>query len=86
MGASKVARDITAWKQQEAALKLANADLQQFAYAASHDLQEPLRTVTAYSQLLLEKNLGEPFGDRRKEFVRYIVEASLLACTICCAT
>jgi PAS domain S-box-containing protein len=75
VGASKVVRDITAWKQQEAALKHANADLQQFAYAASHDLQEPLRTVTAYTQLL-ELNLSEQIGDRGREFVRYIVEAS----------
>jgi PAS domain S-box-containing protein len=75
VGASKVVRDITAWKEQEAALKHANADLQQFAYAASHDLQEPLRTVTAYTQLL-ELNLSEQIGDRGREFVRYIVEAS----------
>lgn len=75
VGASKVARDITAWKQQEAALRQANADLQQFAYSASHDLQEPLRTVTAYTQLL-EMQVGGEIGDRGREFVRHIVEAS----------
>ena len=75
VGASKVVRDITAWKQQEAALKQANEDLQQFAYAASHDLQEPLRTVTAYTQLL-EMSLGEQIGDRGKVFVHFISEAS----------
>jgi PAS domain S-box-containing protein len=75
VGASKVARDITAWKHQEAALKQANADLQQFAYSASHDLQEPLRTVTAYTQLL-ELNAGDQIGERGKEFVHHIVEAA----------
>jgi PAS domain S-box-containing protein len=52
VGASKVARDITDRVRQEAALKQANADLHQFAYSASHDLQEPLRILTAYSLLL----------------------------------
>jgi PAS domain S-box-containing protein len=76
VGASKVARDITDRVRQEAALKRANADLQQFAYSASHDLQEPLRSLTAYSQLL-EKDFGQKLGDLGKEFIRYIIEASV---------
>ncbi len=76
VGASKVARDITASVRQEAALKQANADLQQFAYSASHDLKEPLRTLTAYSQLL-ERNFGGILGDLGNEFVRHIVDASM---------
>jgi PAS domain S-box-containing protein len=44
--------DITERKQAESALQRSNESLQQFAYAASHDLQEPLRTVSAFTQLL----------------------------------
>ncbi|MFT7623458.1 MAG: PAS domain S-box-containing protein [Myxococcota bacterium] len=42
------ARDITEYKRNQEALALANEELRQFAYAASHDLQEPLRTITGY--------------------------------------
>ena len=42
--------DITSRKRAETALREANQDLQHFAYAASHDLQEPLRMVTSYTQ------------------------------------
>jgi PAS domain S-box-containing protein len=77
VGASKVARDITKQVRQEAALKQANTDLQQFAYSASHDLQEPLRMVTAYSQLL-QKDFDGKLGDLGDECIRRIVEGSTL--------
>jgi light-regulated signal transduction histidine kinase (bacteriophytochrome) len=51
----------------------AKAELQQFIYAASHDLQEPLRAVVAYSQLL-ERHLA---GDETaREYLSYIVGAA----------
>lgn len=62
-GASTIARDITYKKQVEAELRhyaeelaLSNEELYVFSYAASHDLQEPLRTIQSFIQLLNEKH------------------------------
>ncbi len=76
IGASKVARDITDRVRQEAALREANADLQQFAYSASHDPQEPLRMVATYSELLRKEFTGKlgPFGE---EYIGYILQGVL---------
>ncbi len=52
-------RDVTDRKMMEEELRRVNRDLEQFAYSASHDLKEPLRTVKIYSELL-----GERYRDR----------------------
>jgi len=57
------------------ALLKANEELGQFAYAASHDLQEPLRTMTTYAQLLARRYEGE-LGDNGRLFIHHIVEGS----------
>ena len=66
------ATDIHEQKSTEQALRRSNEDLEQFAFAASHDLREPLRMVSIYSQLLAE-TYG-PNGPEAEKFVHYVIE------------
>jgi hypothetical protein len=71
VGASKIARDITARKRAEDELRRANQDLEQFAYSASHDLQEPLRTIKIYSELLASRHADTLQGESA-EFLDFL--------------
>ena len=84
-----IERDITALKLAEIELKqlnknlqkhtkelaLSNAELEQFAYVASHDLQEPLRMITSFLTQL-EKNYGDVVDDKGKKYINFAVDGA----------
>jgi PAS domain S-box-containing protein len=67
--------DITEKKQRELELERQNRELQQFVYIASHDLQEPVRTIDGFARLL-SSNYGENLDDVAQKSLNFITEAT----------
>jgi PAS domain S-box-containing protein len=68
-------RDVTERTLDEERLRSANLDLQQFAFAASHDLQEPLRSIISHLELL-KRNLQDKLGAEAEQHIGFVLSAA----------
>jgi PAS domain S-box-containing protein len=80
---SSIIRDVTKTKQAEDSrqklltrLTESNTELERFAYVASHDMQEPLRMVLNFSQIIT-KDYGERLDDEGKEYLKIVGDSAL---------
>jgi PAS domain S-box-containing protein len=75
IGALSGTRDVTERNAAEAALRRANDGLEQFAYAAAHDLQEPIRNAILYTQMLADR-YRDKLDQQAEEFMTITVEGA----------
>jgi len=68
-------RDITSRKEAEEEIMRSNAELENFAYIASHDLQEPLRMVMNFTSML-ESDCGDNLDEQGREYMHFIMDSA----------
>jgi len=74
-GGMVVVQDVTERREYQRKLEESNERLEQFAYAVSHDLREPLRMVTSYLQLI-ENRYGDAIDEDGEEFLAFAVDGA----------
>jgi PAS domain S-box-containing protein len=75
VGRIGVYQDISMLVKHSRELKRSNAELEQFAYVASHDLQEPLRMITSFTRLLAEECEGK-LGTEAKQYIEIVTDSA----------
>lgn len=69
----EISRQARHLREAQAKLKLSNKELEQFAYAASHDLKEPLRMINNYVQLI-ERRMAQQLDDSTRQYMHFVTD------------